>query len=31
MMLRWIYWVIAALTALVWAAVLTAKNNGGVG
>jgi len=30
-MLRWLYWVIAILTALIWAAVLTFTNNDGVG
>ena len=31
MMLRWLYWIIAILTALIWAAVLTFTTDGGVG
>lgn len=31
MMLRWIYAVIAILTALIWTVVLTATHGGGVG
>jgi len=30
-MLRWLYWIIAILTALIWAAVLTFTNKGGAG
>lgn len=31
MMLRWIYAIIAILTALIWAAVLTFTKDGGAG
>lgn len=30
-MLKWIYWIIAILTALMWAAVLTTTHNGEAG
>jgi hypothetical protein len=30
-MLRWLYWIIAILTALIWAAVLTFTNRDGAG
>ena len=29
--MRWVYWVIAILTALIWAAVLTFTKDGGAG
>lgn len=30
MVMHWIYWIIAILTALMWAGILLPANNGGV-